>query len=146
MVTTDFRGKRRALKRLRIGLLVLSAFALFPGVWAIVAPESFFNDFPGLGYSWVGVLPPYNEHLVRDVGAFFLAFGVLFAAATVTLGKRLTIFSLIGWLFFAIPHLIFHIGQLDGMDGDEAFGQVMVLGTVAVLPLYLLALTRKSED
>lgn len=146
MVTTDFRGKRRALRRLRVGLAFLSLSALFPGTWALFSPESFFTDFPGLGNVWVGALPPYNEHLVRDVGAFFLAFGVLFAAAAITLGKRLVIYSLIAGLVFAIPHLIFHLDHLDGMEGADAFGQMLVLGLVVVVPLYLLVLTRRSDD
>jgi len=38
------------------------------GFWALLAPRSFYDDFPGGGRSWVSALPPYNEHLVRDVG------------------------------------------------------------------------------
>ena len=33
----------------------------------------FYDDFPGLGRSWVAADGPYNEHLVRDVGALNLA-------------------------------------------------------------------------
>ena len=41
--------------------------ALVVGVWALVLPRSFYDDFPAAGRHWVSALGPYNEHLVRDV-------------------------------------------------------------------------------
>lgn len=72
---------------LRARLLVLVATAFVVGVWALLAPRSFYEDFPAAGRGWVSSLP-FNEHLVRDVGALNLAFAVLLAyAATVLEGK-----------------------------------------------------------
>ncbi|MEA3075620.1 MAG: hypothetical protein QOF60_528, partial [Actinomycetota bacterium] len=52
------------------------------GAWALAAPQSFFDSFPGGGRHWVSVDGPFNEHLVRDVGALNLAVAlVLFVAA-----------------------------------------------------------------
>lgn len=39
------------------------------GVWAMVAPRSF--------YEVVATYPPYNEHLLHDVGAFQLGLGAV---------------------------------------------------------------------
>jgi hypothetical protein len=40
-------------------------------------------------------LGPYNEHLVRDVGALNLALGVLLASAAILLERRLARVSLL---------------------------------------------------
>ena len=56
----------------RLGLAYLSAIALALGIWAGGAPRSFYENFPGLGMTWVSVDGPYNEHLVRDVDVFRL--------------------------------------------------------------------------
>ena len=51
----------------RAGLLGLGLVQLFDGLYALLAPRSFFDSFP-LGRGWVEALPAYNEHLTRDVG------------------------------------------------------------------------------
>ena len=58
------------------------------GVWALLAPASFYRSFPISGHPWVSLLPPYNEHLTRDVGELSLALTVVLTAAAVT-GQRL---------------------------------------------------------
>jgi hypothetical protein len=48
-------------------------FFLVTGVWAFVAPHSFFNS--------VATFPPYNRHFLHDLGAFQIGLGAaLFAA------------------------------------------------------------------
>ena len=47
---------------LRIGLALLAASQALVGVWALLAPRSFFDDFPAFGRTWVALLSPYNEH------------------------------------------------------------------------------------
>jgi hypothetical protein len=144
-IASDYRGRRRAHKRLRVGLLLLALSAAYPGIWALIAPKSFFTDFPGLGFEWVNLLGTYNEHLVRDVGGFYLGFALLLVAATITLSHVLTISALIAWLGFSIPHLIFHLAHLDGLETGDAVGQTVTLGITVLLPLYLLTQLRKSE-
>lgn len=136
---TNFTGRRRAEKRLRLGLLFLAATALYPGVWALVWPQSFSSDFPGLGLAWLKDLPPYNEHLVREVGAFYLAFGVLLSGAAWIMDRRLTQLVLAAWLVFAIPHLWSHIS--DGGEITEIAG----IGLTVVIALILLPLSRRAE-
>ncbi len=53
-------------------LLATAVVGLDVGGWALVAPGSFYASFPGLGMIWVAVHGPYDEHLVRDVGALYL--------------------------------------------------------------------------
>lgn len=145
MVKANFRGRRRAEHRLRGGLFFLTAAAAVPGIWATLWPRSFFDDFPGLGFSWVQLYPPFNEHLVRDVGGLYLAFAVLFAITTRLMGRRLTRVALVAWLFFAVPHLFFHLTHLDGIESGDAIGQAISLGLLVLVPLGLLTQVRKAE-
>jgi hypothetical protein len=58
---------------LRTGLIILAVYHLVLGVWTLFLPRSFYDDFPAPGHPWVALLPPYNEHLLRDFGALNLA-------------------------------------------------------------------------
>src|SRR3954454_20080792 len=73
---------------MRAGLAILSFVPAWIGIWATVAPRSFYDDFPGWS-SWVSPLGPYDEHLVRDVGAFQLGLLVVGLFALITLERRL---------------------------------------------------------
>jgi hypothetical protein len=55
-----------------------------------LVPRTFYDDFP-FGRAWVEMLPPYNEHLVSDVGGFYLGFALLFAWAAVSLHRALVV-------------------------------------------------------
>jgi len=70
-----------SVRGLRVVLFVLAVPAAYVGGWALLAPRSFFTSFPGLGYHWLVVDGPFNAHLVRDVGALYLALLVLIVGA-----------------------------------------------------------------
>jgi hypothetical protein len=131
------------MRQLRAGLLFLAAFALLPGVWGTIWPRSFFDDFPGAGNAWVAAFPPYNEHLVRDVGSFYLGYGALLLGAALVTRRRLVQVSLIAWLIATIPHGIFHFRHLDALDTTQAVLQAVVLGIAILLPLWLLWLSAR---
>jgi hypothetical protein len=142
---TNYRGRRRASQLLRAGLVFLSMGAGFPGLWALFAPESFFRDFPGGGFAWVELLPPYNEHLVRDVGGFYLGFAVLLLVAAVMMDERVTRVALGAWLVATVPHFIFHLTHLDDFETADAIGQSIALGLGVVVPLFLLSIIRRAR-
>lgn len=127
---------------LRIGLLLLAAMGLGVGLWALLLPRAFYEDFPLPGRNWVSTLGPYNEHLVVDYGATNLALGVLLAFAAVLLERRLVQASLVAWLFYAVPHFIFHTAQVHHFSLGDNLAQLSSLGFQVLLPLGLLALTR----
>ena len=79
-------------------MLLLAATPLVVGVWALLLPRSFYDDFPSEGRDWVSALGPYDEHLVRDVGALNLALCALLVFAAVVLEKRLVQAALVAWL------------------------------------------------
>jgi hypothetical protein len=122
----------------RMGLIVLMLGAAVVGFWAVLAPESFYDDFPGGGRSWVNNLEPYNEHLVRDVGALNLGLAVVLGWAAVTLVRPLVVASLVAFLVTAVPHFFFHLFNLDDFSTSDAVGQTLSLGFLVVLPLFLL--------
>lgn len=126
---------------LRIGLLLLAASVLPVGMWASIFPRSFYEDFPAAGRHWVSALGPYNEHLITDVGATYLALGVLLALAGILLGRSLVRVALVSWLTFAVPHLAFHLTTLDVFPLLDNIVNLAVLGLAALLPLLLLAAT-----
>jgi hypothetical protein len=85
------------------------------------------------------LLPPYNEHLTRDVGAFYLAFALLFAWAAVTLQRPLITPLAVAWSVFSALHTAFHITHLDGFGTGDAIAQTA--GLLAVLALPWLAVS-----
>lgn len=117
----------------RLALSVLFGAALLIGLTATVSPETFYEDFPFLAH-WVDLLPPYNEHLVTDVGGLYLGFAVLFAWAAWTLERTLVRAVCVAWLLTATLHLIFHIGHLDGFGTADAVGEITTLALLLVPP------------
>ena len=129
----------------RATLIPLGAIQLVNGIWATLAPRSFYDDFPlGIG-GWVSALPEYNEHLMRDVGGLFLATGFILLAASVRLERRLVVIALVSYLLFSIPHAIFHFFNLEPYGTGDAIGNVVALAATVLLPLGLLVLLSRGE-
>lgn len=129
---------------IRTGLLLLATSALPVGLWASFAPRSFYEDFPAPGRHWVSAVGPYNEHLVTDVGAGYLALGVLLASAAILLGRILVRVSLLAWLAYAVPHFAFHLTTLDIFSLADNLANMGSLGLGILLPLVLLVGTYRT--
>lgn len=116
-----------------------SLLGLFSGGWAAFAPQSFYDSFPGFVFGpWVAVDGPFNEHLVRDVGAFYLAFaaaGIFALLQSTALAGRVVG---IAWLVFSVPHFAYHLLNLEGFSTLDAVGQVVGLGSTIVLAVPLI--------
>ena len=72
---------------IRFLLLALGVPQALIGLWALLGPHSFYADFPAGTDGWVHVLGPFDEHLVTDVGALFVALGVVMAFAAMSLRR-----------------------------------------------------------
>ena len=131
---------------LRVGLGLLAVAAADVGVWALAAPRSFYEDFPGGGRSWVSAVGPYNEHMVRDIGGLNLALAFLLVVAAVLLERRLVIVALAAYLVNAVPHFIFHVSHMDELSTGDQVGQTVSLALGVLLPLALLPLARARRD
>ncbi|MBM3658612.1 MAG: hypothetical protein FJW95_03815 [Actinobacteria bacterium] len=130
---------------LRVGLGYLAAIGLLVGLWAGLAPRSFYEDFPGLGRVWVAVDGPFNEHLVRDVGWLNLALTVATVWAAVTLGRTLVVAVLVAWLVMSLPHLAYHLGHLDGLATSDRVGELASLALVPLVAAALLAVVVRTR-
>ena len=130
---------------LRGSLMVLAVSALTVGLWALLVPRSFYDGFPLPGREWVSTLGPYNEHLVRDVGALNLALGVLLLLAATLLERRLVQVSLVAYLVYAVPHFIFHLTTGHAFPLLDNIANLVTLGLAVLLPLVLLALAGRGR-
>lgn len=129
----------------RIGLVALGLGQGGIALWALLGPRSFFGDFPTRGANWVDAFLPYNEHLVRDYGASFLALSALALAAAWLAERRLVVVALAVWLVSAVPHFAFHLAHAEEPPGAKGVSSLMTLGFNVVLPLVLLFLVRKEN-
>jgi len=128
---------------------ILVQMALIQGYGAVFAlfwPRGFFDDFPVPGAHWVSALAPYNEHLVRDYGAAFLALSVLALLAAYYAERRLVIAAAIVWEISALPHTIFHFAHSDEPPGWRGALSLATLALNAVIPFVLLYLVRKEPE
>ncbi|GAA2041455.1 hypothetical protein GCM10009819_29150 [Agromyces tropicus] len=128
-------------------LWALNALGAFVGAWALLAPRSFADGFPfpALFEAWVGVDGPYNEHLIRDVGALYLA--LVAAGVVAALMRRADASVAVGvaWVVFSIPHLAYHLGHLDGLPPLDAVAQPIALASSLVLAAPLCLPPRRHD-
>jgi hypothetical protein len=132
----------RVTTALRALLAVLTASATTVGLWAAFAPRSFYENFPGLGQTWVAVDGPYNEHLVRDVGSLNLALAVVTLCALLTLARPTVIAAAAAWLAYGVPHLVYHARHLGPFDATQGFAVLASVGSTSELALAVLWLER----
>ena len=131
-------------KQIVAGVLALSAAIV--GGWAAFAPHGFYKTFPGAGHHWVSALGPYNEHLAGDVGNFYLAMLVITVWAI--LRPRTESLRIVGaaWVTFSVPHLLFHLGHLDGSATSDKVGNMVSLSVTLVLAVLLLFPTSDEPE
>ena len=117
----------------RGALVLLCGYCLFLGLTATVAPHVFFDDFPFLAH-WVERLPPYNEHLVSDVGGLYLGFAVVLGLAAWRLERNVVLAACAGFLTVSVPHLLFHATHLAGFGELEAIAELTALASLLIPP------------
>jgi uncharacterized membrane protein len=105
-----------------IMLWLAGLFFLLPGIYAFVAPHAFYDQF--------ATFPPYNRHLIHDIGAFQIGIG---AALLLALRWSDALFvALTGAGAAAWVHVVSHIIDHD-LGGETS--QTVVFGVLAVLLL-----------
>jgi hypothetical protein len=88
------------------------------------------------------MLPPYNEHLITDIGELSLALTVVLAAAAVTGQWLLGVVAIVAFAVYTVPHVIFHSFHLEGFSRGNAIAQIvgfvlqLVMAVVVVLLLW----------
>jgi hypothetical protein len=124
----------RSLAAARTALVLLWANCFLLGATAAFAPHAFYEDFPFLAH-WVERLPPYNEHLVSDVGGLYLGFAVILAWAICRPQRDLVSALCTGFLTVAVLHLGFHASHLEGFGTVDGIAEIAALASLLVPPV-----------
>lgn len=122
----------------RILLWATAAIGAVVGLWAAVWPATFYVAFPGLGRVWISVDGPFNEHLIRDVGALYLALAAASIAAAFTRRPESGRVVGVAWTVFGLPHLIYHTMQFGEMPLIDVIGNIIGLGGSLLLGILLM--------
>jgi uncharacterized protein YciI len=131
-----------AVARAALALLCLYCLAL--GGIAAFAPRAFYDDFPFFAH-WVELLPPYNEHLVTDVGGLYLGFALLFGRAAWGLERTLVLATCAAFVLSAGLHLIFHASHLEGFGTVDGIAEIAALAALLLPPVVAIWGVGKSE-
>jgi hypothetical protein len=142
---TDQAARDARVRGAVVGILgVLATVQAVVGTWALAAPRAFYDGFPLPGHPWVALLPPFNEHLVRDVGALNLAVAVVLTGAALRADRATVRLAATAGLVVAVPHTAYHALHLAGFPPADALAQttgmvvhLALLATVLVLSFRL---------
>ena len=129
---------------IRIALLYLAITTGILAVWILVAPRSFYDDFPGGPAHWVSALPPYNEHLERDFGAASLGIALLTGLAAYWMDRRVIQAAALTWIAAGLPHLVYHLTTTEQYSTGDNVASLIGLALDVVLPLGILYLASEG--
>ncbi|HYM16691.1 MAG TPA: hypothetical protein VEZ14_14145 [Dehalococcoidia bacterium] len=99
---------------------IAGLFFLLPGLWAMAAPHAFYDQ--------LAPFPPYNRHLLHDIGAFQIGIGAALLLSLRWADAKFV--ALAAASAGAVAHLASHVvdNDLGGNDTDiGAFGLLAVL-------------------
>lgn len=106
----------------RAAAWLVGIFWVGSGVWAFLAPRSFFDQ--------VATFPPYNVHLLHDIGAFTIGLGAVILFAL--LGMPALRSALLGVGVGSVVHVVSHVVDYD-LKPDPM--DIVGLSFIAVLTL-----------
>ncbi len=98
----------KALTPVRAFGIALAAPQVVIGLWAVLTPRGWYDDFPGIGPALAAAEPPFNQHLVTDAGAGFLGIGAVLLIACLWGGQGEMRLAAIGYLIWSGPHFVYH--------------------------------------
>ncbi|WP_285116028.1 hypothetical protein [Leifsonia sp. fls2-241-R2A-40a] len=128
------------LRRALLGLGV--ALGAYVGGWAYFAPDSFYSAFPGFGLHWIDIDGAFDEHLIRDVGALYLALGAASLGAAFARAAQPGRVVGLAWAVFGVLHFGYHVLHPEGSAGDVV-SSLVSLGLSALLGVALLLPSRR---
>ncbi|MET8998057.1 hypothetical protein [Amycolatopsis sp. NPDC004169] len=119
-------------------LVVFGLVEAVVGIWPLVSPTGFYQDFPGFRAGWVAMDGAFNEHLLRDFGGLNLALAALLIGAAVIGTTAVARLASVAALLFGVPHFLYHLGHIAHFPRID---QVLIVGTTGLgvlLPLVVL--------
>lgn len=136
----------KAMTPMRVFGIALALPQLVIGIWAVLTPRGWYDDFPGFGPALVAAEPPFNAHLVSDAGAGFLATGALVVGACLLGGDAEIRVAAVGYLLFCLPHLAYHaLNPSPLLSAGTDVLNVVLIGAQAVGALTLVVLTTQRK-
>jgi hypothetical protein len=130
-----------------IALVVLAAPNLVAGVWGLVAPEHWFDSFPGWAPRLVAAFAPFNEHLVSDAAGGLFAAGVAATIAVWWRRREVVIVAMVALLAFAFPHAVFHLAHpADALTGTEDLLNTVTLWVAVAIAVTILVVAFRSDS
>lgn len=124
----------RSPRWVRIALVAIGLPNALSGLWAALAPESWYDSFPGWAPRLVAAEPPYNAHLATDAGAGLLASGVVLLVAAWLADRRSVQLALVAFSAFAIPHAGYHVlNPAPGLTSAQDLQNAVLLVSTAVV-------------
>lgn len=131
----------------KIALVALAVPNVLTGLWAVLAPASWFDRFPGWDPRLIAAEPPFNAHLATDAGAGLLASGVVLLLAAWLADRRSVLLGLAAFATFAVPHAAYHVlNPAPGMTGSENLQNATVLVvTLAAVVAVAVAVVRGAR-
>lgn len=115
------------------------------GAWALIAPASWHDSFPGFGRDWLPTFGAYNEHLARDFGSALLALGVLLAWPALVPNASLRRAIPAAFLLFAAPHLVFHVAHAGALPTGDEVVNLALLTLSVLIPVAVLILPEEAR-
>ena len=129
-----------------VGLVLLAAPNLAAGAWGLLAPEHWFDNFPGWAPRLVAAFAPFNEHLVSDAAAGLFAAGVAAASALWWRGRHVVIVAMAAFLAFALPHALFHLTHpADALSGTEDVVNAATLWFAVAIAVAIMVAALRSD-
>jgi hypothetical protein len=131
---------------IRFALIYMAVALGVVAVYILLAPRTFYDDFPGWA-QWVSALPPYNEHLLRDFGSAGLGLAILAGIAAVWMDRRLVQGAAIALFAGTLPHTIYHFTTTESYstaDNVASLGGLVLQTVLPLLILYLASGARQS--
>lgn len=99
-MTTEAADRDRSWDYARIVALVGGVFLLGGGLWAMLAPRSFFDA--------AATFEPYNRHFLLDIGAFQIGLGAVLLLATARPRAEALAAALLGVGVGSVAHVVSH--------------------------------------
>jgi hypothetical protein len=122
----------------RVLLVFFGLVEAVVGIWPLVSPSGFYQDFPGLRTGWVAMDGPFNEHLLRDFGGLNLALAATLIGAAVIGTTAVARLAAVAALLFGLPHFLYYLGHVSHFAQTDQVLIIVTTGLGALVPILLL--------
>jgi hypothetical protein len=122
----------------RVLLVFFGLVEAVVGIWPLVSPTGFYQDFPGFRTGWVAMDGPFDEHLLRDFGGLNLALAAMLIGAAVIGTTAVARLAAVAALLFGLPHFLYHLGHVSHFEQVDQVLILVTTGLGVVVPIVLL--------